>query len=224
MHNEIYLLVLAILDIIFVFVAARMGSARLFGSVALNLILISIFGAKFVSILGYTTNVGNIFYACVFLATYFILERQSKKEAINTIWFGLVVTTFFIFFSQIVANFINPNSLDAIDVAMKTLFSFSIRVAIASALAYIFAQYINICMFVWIRDKTGDKFLWLQVLGATIVGQLIDSCLFFTIAFLDMSGALLLQAIITGWIVKIGVIVLAIPALYFDKSLLKNNK
>ncbi len=223
MYNELLIVILALFDILFVFVAARNGVKRLFGSIALNLILVTIFGSKLIAVFGFTTNIGNIFYACVFLATYFLLERQNKDETIHTIWFGLICLLFFVVLSQLAVNIVGINFGSTLDIALRTTFDLSIRVTIASALAFMFSQYANIQTYGFIKQLTKGKYLWIQAIGATIIAQLIDSCLFFTIAFLDMPGRLLVQTIITGWIVKIAVIVIAIPFFYIDKKLLKNK-
>ncbi len=223
MYNEFLIVILALFDILFVFVAARNGVKRLVGSIALNLILVTIFGSKLVSVFGYTTNIGNIFYACVFLATYFLLIRQSKEETMHTIWFGLICLLFFVVLSQLTIYIVGVNPGDKLDMALRTTFDLSIRVTVASALAFMFSQYANIQVYDFINKFTKGNYLWIQALGATIIAQLIDSCLFFTIAFLDMPGKFLVQAIVTGWIIKIAVIILAIPFFYIDRKLLKNN-
>ena len=216
MSNELLLLVSALTDICFVFIAARLGTKWIFGTIAVNLILISIFGAKLISIFGLITNAGNVFYACVFLATHFLLERRSQKQSMETIWFGSGFVIFFIILSQCAVHFVSTSPDAAVNNAIQSLFVLSPRIAIASLLAYIFAQYVNIVVYEWIKKRTSGNFLWLRSLVANMLGQLVDSCLFFTIAFLDLPGASLLQAIFAGWLIKTVVVLLGTPFLYID--------
>lgn len=214
--NELLFLLAMLVEVTVVFIAARLGREWLLGTVAVNLILIGIFGAKLISVFGLVTNVGNVFYACVFLATHFLIERHGKNSAWQTVWFGMGFVMFFTLMSQIAVNYNGSSLSDTINNASATLFSFSPRVIIASILAYAFAQYVNIVVFSWICGKTNGKFLWLRSNGANIVSQLVDSMLFFSIAFIDLSGPLLLQAILTGWFLKSLVVFLGTPFLYLD--------
>ncbi len=219
MSNELLFLLATLVEVIVVFVAARLGREWLLGTIAVNLILIGIFGAKLISVFGLVTNVGNVFYACVFLATHFLIERHGKNVAWQTIWFGAGFVVFFTVVSQFAVNYNGSSLSDAINDASATLFSFSPRVIIASILAYAFAQYINISVFSWIRGKTNGKLLWLRSNSANIISQFIDSCLFFSIAFFSLPGPLLVQAILIGWFLKSLVVLVGTPFLYIDAYL-----
>ena len=216
MSNELLFLLTTLVEVIVVFIAARLGREWLLGTVAVNLILIGIFGAKLISVFGLVTNVGNVFYACVFLATHFLIERHGKNVAWQTIWYGLGFVMFFTMMSQFAVYYNGLSLSDATNSASATLFSFLPRIIFASILAYVFAQYVNIAVYSWLHTKTKGKLLWLRSNGANIVSQLVDSMLFFSIAFINLPGPLLLQAILTGWLLKSLVVFLGTPFLYLD--------
>ncbi len=218
-YNESFFLLTTLVEVVAVSIAARLGREYLLGTVVVNLILIGIFGAKLISVFGLVTNVGNVFYACVFLATHFIIERYGTNVAWQTIWFGVGFVAFFTLMSQFAVQYNGSSLSDATNSASATLFSFSPRIILASILAYAFAQYINISVFAWIRGRTNGKFLWLRSNGANITSQLVDSLLFFSIAFFDLPGPLLVQAILTGWLLKSLVVLGGTPFLYVDAYL-----
>jgi uncharacterized integral membrane protein (TIGR00697 family) len=166
----------------FVFFAARKGVDWLFGSIIANLFLVGIFGAKLLIIFGYATNAGNVFYACVFLATHFLLELYGSKVAKKTIFYGLIFTVFFLIMSQFTFQFSGIKTSESVNNAIYTLFVFSPRIFFASVMAYIFAQNINIFLFEWLKTQTKGKTLWLRSNAANILGQLVDSLIFFSIA------------------------------------------
>lgn len=224
MNSEVLFVTSALIDITVIYITARLCPQRLFGTIVLNLIFISIFGAKMVTVFGLTTNVGNVFYACVFLATHFILQRQSKKETYQVIWVGVFSLIFFIGLSQIAVMFPDAGMSTVFNQSLEKVFSLSLRVTFASLLAYIFAQYINISIFEWIRTKTKGKHLWLESNGANIVAQLVDSCIFFSVAFIDLPGVQLLQAIYAGWLIKTIVVALGTPLLYLNSHLIFTKK
>ncbi|HEY4522349.1 MAG TPA: hypothetical protein VJH91_01785 [Candidatus Paceibacterota bacterium] len=71
--NETVLIVTALLDLGIVLVAYMLGREWLYVTIVVNLLLISILGAKLVSVFGFSTNSGNVFYAAVFFATVSLL-------------------------------------------------------------------------------------------------------------------------------------------------------
>ena len=217
--NEAIFVLSALADILFVYFAARRGMEWLFGTIIINLTLVGIFGAKLIVVFGLTTNAGNVFYACVFLATHFLLERYGKEIGKKTIWYGASFILFFVILSQCAVHLLGASQSDAANAAVTTLFSFSLRVTLASILAYVFAQYVNIFVYEWLKTKTNGTLLWLRSNGANVVSQLVDSLLFFSIAFFDLPGPLLVQAILVGWLVKTLVVSMGTPFLYIDAYL-----
>lgn len=219
MSSELLLILSALVDISFVLFAARRGLNWLFGAVIVNLILFCIFGDKLINVFGLVTSAGNVFYACVFLATYFLLERHGKRKGLKTIWLGAGFVLFFIAMSQIATKFVGLPVTDVTNDAIVTFFSHSLRITIACIVAYIFGQYINIVIYEWLKERTRKKFLWLRSNGANVVAQLVDSLLFFTLAFSDLPGPFLVQTALAGWLIKIVVVAMGTPFLYVDAYL-----
>jgi uncharacterized integral membrane protein (TIGR00697 family) len=223
MSNEWLFASSALVDIIFVSIAARLGREWIFGTIITNLILIGIFGAKLVSVFGIVTNVGNVFYACVFLATYFLIEKYGRRAGITAIQIGLCFIIFFVALSQIAARFGGFSGSSEVNGAIATLFSFAPRIILGSIVGYAFAQYANIRIYEWIKSRTNGRFLFLRANGANIISQLLDSSLFFSIAFFDLPGPILVQAIFLGWAAKVAIVALGTPFLYIDKHFNKNT-
>jgi queuosine precursor transporter len=223
MATETLLIISSTTSLVLVFVSARLGKSWLFSSIVLNLILVSIFGVKLVSVFGWVTNVGNIFYACVFLATYFLVEKYGKEVAIQTVWHGLYYIISFYLASYFIVSLDGLTENDQVNNAIKVIFLASPRIMLGSMLAYIFAQNVNVIIYDWLKKKFYDKFLFLRANVANILSQLFDSAIFFSIAFFDLSGAILLQAILVGSAIKIAVVLLGTPLLYLDSYLNKRN-
>jgi uncharacterized integral membrane protein (TIGR00697 family) len=219
MMNEELFVLSALVDLGFVAFAAWRGREWLFATIATNLILISIFGAKLVTVFGLLTNVGNVFYACVFLATHFLLEQHGEREGTRAIWFGAGFIGLFFILSQLAARFVGSPLSDSTNTALVTLFESTLRVTLASILAYLFAQKVNTRLYLWIAQQTGGRYLWLRSNGANIIAQLVDSILFFSIAFIDLSGPLLVQSILAGWFIKSLVVFLGTPFFYLERRL-----
>ena len=55
------------------------------------------------------------------------------------------------------------------------LYATTTGAVVASMVAYILAQYVDVFLFHWIKRKTNNKYLWLRNNGSTIVSQAVDS-------------------------------------------------
>ncbi len=206
-----------LVDVLITFLAARLGSKWIFATIALNLILVNIWANTFISILGLTANISNIFYACVFLATQLIIEdKRELPERIK--WFGAGFVISYLILSQLSLQLLSLQSPDAASEALKTLLSISPRLALASLIAFILAQDIHNAIYLKLEKFWSHKYLWARSLIANSSAQLVDSLLFFTIAFYGVNTAFV-SAILSGWIIKTLVVLAAIPLLYLHKHL-----
>ncbi len=212
MTNELLLVISAVIDLTAVFFAAKLGRRWLFATIAANLILITVFGSKLISVGSMTTNAGNVFYACVFFATHLLLEQKHNKKAYQTIWFGISFVLFFTIMARIVVLMTSATPLDPVSEHIAFLFPLGVRVMVASLVSYSFAQSINIFLYQFAGQKILNR-AWFKSLTATIFAQLFDSALFFSIAFPDLSAHSLISAIVAGWIIKVCVGILGIPYL-----------
>lgn len=215
--NELLLLSIAILDLGLVLLMHRLGKKWLYSSIVVNLILISVFGAKLISIFGLVTNSGNVFYAAVFFATYLLIEHHGLSSGVNVVWLGVLSTTFFMVMSQFAAFTVGVGETAEINGAIHTLFTLAPRVALASLVAYVAAQSLNSLLYGGFKKRNGKDRLWLRALASSSVAQLLDSILFFSIAFLGIVPlAVMVQAMIIGYVVKVLVGAMSIPLLYLS--------
>jgi uncharacterized integral membrane protein (TIGR00697 family) len=91
--------------------------------------------------------------------------------------------------------------------------------------AYMFSQNLNVWLFDYLRQKTGKKALWFRALASSFAGQLVDSVLFFSIAFAyTVSGNQLLEAMAVGFAVKMVVSILGIPVLYASAAVMRVSR
>ena len=68
------------------------------------------------------------------------------------------------------------------------IFGQSNWIVVASIVAFIVGQLLDVSVFHWIRRLTGDRYLWLRANGSTLVSQFVDSFLVLYIAFVINPG------------------------------------
>jgi len=216
--NELLLLLTAIASTAMVCIAWRLDKERLYSAILIFLILISLIGGKIVEFFGHETNTGNVFYASVFLATYFLIERYGKREGIRSIWIGLVGVVFFSVLLKLGLLYTGSPSTAALNEALSTAFAPASRLAFASLLGYAVSQTVNVYLYIYLKRYFNDGRLWLRANIANASAQLIDSALFFTIAFWGVVPPDNIQdVIVTGFVIKVAFMMLAAPLLYLNR-------
>jgi uncharacterized integral membrane protein (TIGR00697 family) len=197
--------------------AWKLGKEWLYITIIVNVILVSTFAAKLIPIFGVVTNVSNTFYAAIFIATDILTEHHGKKVGYRSIWMGFLGLVLFVLMGQLVLQFEYIQDSEEVSTAMVTLFNAVPRIAVASFIAYAIAQSLDIWLFHYIGEKTKGKYLWLRNNGSTFVSQLIDSIVFFSLAFAGtVPFDVLVTIIFTGYIVKLIVALLDTPIIYLS--------
>ncbi len=215
--SEILLILIAALDLAFVLWMHHLGKEWLYASIVINLVLISIFGAKLISIFGFVTNSGNVFYASAFFATYLLVEHYGMRQGLKAVFMGVIFTPFFIVMSNLTANIAGMEQTGMINGSMHTLFTLVPRVALASLVAYVVAQSFNVLIYATLKERDGKKFLWRRSLVSVLGAQFLDSIIFFSIAFLGIVPlSVIAQAMIVGFAVKAIVGITSTPLLYLS--------
>jgi uncharacterized integral membrane protein (TIGR00697 family) len=221
MHsNEILFGISTLLDIAFVLWAFNRGRTWLYGTIIVNLILISVLGSKLIVLFGLVTNAGNGFYACVFFATHILVEHYGKEAGYKTLWLGPAFVGFFIVMLQIGHLYTGVLDMVTYGRAITVVFQFLPRVTIASLLAFFVAQYFNVTIYAYLKTITKGRMLFLRKNLTNIPAQFIDSSLFIVTAFWGVfSNDLLIKAVIASWVIKVIVGFIATPALYLTYRL-----
>lgn len=212
--NETLFVLITLLELAFVLVCWRFGRPAVFVAIVVNIILVATFGPKLVAILGYVTNVTNVCYATIFLATNILNEHFGTGEAYKSVWLGFIGLALFVIMGQFVLDFDSVQN-GAASEAMDALFSGTPRVAAASFLAYAIAQNFAVWLYDRIRKWTGPRRIWLRAILSPVVGQFMDSVIFFGLAFGGaVANAELAAIILAGWAVKTAIALIHAPVIY----------
>ncbi|MES2995011.1 MAG: queuosine precursor transporter [Patescibacteria group bacterium] len=216
--NETILLILGIISPALVLAAWKFDKERLHSVILVFLILISIAGSKIVEFFGYATNTGNIFYASIFLATYFLIERYGKREGIRSLWIGVVGIVFFSMLLQLAAALISTEGTASLSNALMLAFAPASKVALASLLGYAASQSLNVYLYIRLKNRFGHRLLWLRANACNVLAQVVDSAIFFTVAFWAVvPPANIWEIMLVGFVIKVLYMMLVSPLLYLNR-------
>ena len=106
--------------------------------------------------------------------------------------------------------------------AFVTVFGGTWRIAGASLVAYFVGEFSNSVVLAKMKVATGGKHLWTRTIGSTVVGEAIDSVIFYPLAFLgEWSNALVLKVMISNYVIKVVWETMATPLTYAVVNFLK---
>jgi uncharacterized integral membrane protein (TIGR00697 family) len=191
------------------------------------LILGNILGSKVTTIFGITTSVGIFAYPITFLMTDIVEEVRGKSYTKMFLYSGMIALAISLILVTIGIN-MSPASFYKNNEAFTTVFANSIRVIIASFIAFALGQTHDIWAFNFWKKKTKGRFLWLRNNASTIVSQLIDTTIFTFIAFYmtapGFTVSRMISMIIPYWTLKVLFAVLDTPLVYLGVKWLKSEK
>ncbi|MVO08791.1 queuosine precursor transporter [Flavobacterium sp. TP390] len=172
---------------------------------------VEIFGAKLFQI-----SVGIIPYPITFLITDIISEIYGKKKANQVVTTGIFASVFslgIIYVANLAPAIDNSPVTDAL---FTQVFGQTALAVIASMLAYLFAQYIDIQVYHFWKKLTKGKKLWVRNNFSTITSQAVDtfSVLLLLCSFKILTWDLFLPLFVSGFLFKVGVALLDTPFMY----------
>lgn len=161
-------------------------------------------------------SVGILPYPITFLITDILSEIYGKKKA-NQVVIAGIFASFFSMLIILVSNSAPAITSSPIDnETFSRVFGLSPLAVLASMLAYLAAQFIDIRIFHFWKKKTNGKHLWLRNNFSTFSSQFIDT---FTVLFLLCSFNVLPWEVFTGLLIsgflfKVIIAALDTPILY----------
>ncbi|MCK5442651.1 MAG: queuosine precursor transporter [Maribacter sp.] len=181
---------------------------------------VKVFGASL-----FEVSVGILPYPITFLITDLISEIFGKKKANQIVTAG-IFASFFSMGIVLLADYAPAiESSPVNDEVFSKVFALSPIAVLASMLAYLLAQYVDIAIYHFWKKVTKGKHLWLRNNFSTFLSQFIDTftvvsllCLFEVLPWTMFYGL-----VISGFIFKVLVAFFDTPFLYFFVYLLRKR-
>ena len=161
-------------------------------------------------------SVGILPYPITFLITDLISEIYGKKRANQVVIIG-IFASFFSMGILLMANAVPAIENSPIDDdTFNQVFAFSPIAVLASMIAYLIAQFVDIRIYHFWKKLTNGKMLWLRNNFSTFSSQFIDT--FFVVGLLSVFGVLQWNLfwglVMSGFLFKVIVAALDTPLLY----------
>jgi len=153
-----------------------------------------------------------------------LTEVYGYAVARRVIWLGFLanlILVVFVYLGQLLpaASFWDGQP------AYERILGFTGRLLGASFIAYLLGEFTNSYVLAKLKVRTHGRWLFVRTIGSTLVGQLVDSTVFITLAFAGiLPPGTLVPTLITQWLVKCGYEALATPITYLVVGFLKRSE
>lgn len=199
---------------------------------------IRLFGDEY----SFNLTCGVLLWPVVFVMTDIINEFYGRRGVRFVSWLAVALICYG-FFMLFAAMRTTPNAwwitskqtagIENMSSAYNGIFGQGLGIIIASMIAFLIGQLVDVYVFHRIKRRTGDKHVWLRATGSTLISQLIDSFVVLVIAFYlypkwvpGQGSAWPLNQVlaigIVNYIYKFTVAILLTPVIYFAHHRIEN--
>ena len=177
-------------------------------------------------------SVSVICFPLSYIISDVLTEVYGFRVARGVIWLGFMCNLLMVILFWIAINIPGAGFWQDQD-AYKLILGSTGWLLAGSFAAYIVGEFSNATVMVVLKNRTNGRHLWMRTISSTIVGQGIDSILFYTIAF-GVSGlwtmgeggswSNVFSAAILAWIIKTLYEIVATPLTYAVVGWLKRTE
>ncbi|MGR8919221.1 MAG: queuosine precursor transporter [Gammaproteobacteria bacterium] len=168
---------------------------------------------------------GNIFFPISYIFGDILTEVYGYARARKVIWAGFGAMIFATVMAQVIIH-LPPAPSEPFNVvlqpAIETVFGSTWRIVIASIAAFWIGDFVNAYVMARMKLMTRGRYLWTRTIGSTILGQGVDSLVFYPIAFFGIwNGDSLFKVLLFNFAFKVMVEVVMTPVTYVAVGTLK---
>lgn len=178
--------------------------------------------AKAVEVAGFTFGAGVLFFPISYIFGDILTEVYGYARARRVIWAGFGAMVFASLMATVVVA-LPPAPGWPFQEAYATVFGQTPRIVLASLIAFFAGEFANSYVLARMKVWMEGRRLWMRTIGSTIVGEGVDSLIFYPVAFLGVwDGALVVTVMLTNYALKVLVEVAMTPVTYKVVGWLKN--
>ncbi len=147
---------------------------------------------------------GVLFFPISYIIGDVLTEVYGYANARRVIWTGFAALLFMVFMAWVVVALPPADGWPGQE-AYEFVFGNQWRIVAASMLAFWAGEFANSFVLAKMKIWTRGKALWSRTIGSTIVGQGLDSLIFYPLAFYGLAGwppEQLMQVVISQWFFK----------------------
>ena len=167
---------------------------------------------------------GILFFPVGYVLGDIMTEVYGYARARRCIWAGFAALLFMALMSYVVVK-LTPAPDWGGQAAYEQVFGQVPRIVFASILAFWGGEFVNAYVLARMKVWTRGRMLWTRTIGSTVVGQGVDSLIFYPLAFYGVwANGTLLKVLLVQWGLKVAWEVLLTPVTYAVVGFLKRRE
>jgi uncharacterized integral membrane protein (TIGR00697 family) len=169
---------------------------------------------------------GVLFFPVSYVIGDVLTEVYGYARARRVIWTGFAALLFMAFMAWVVVAMPVAEGWGG-QAAYESVFGNTWRIVAASMIAFWVGEFANSFVLARLKVITAGRFLWLRTIGSTVVGQGLDSLIFYPLAFYGLAGwpvEQLWQVVLSQWAIKTAWEALLTPVTYAVVGFLKRRE
>ncbi|HEY4748806.1 MAG TPA: queuosine precursor transporter [Steroidobacteraceae bacterium] len=189
--------------------------ANLIGPAKVSTVNVPLFGPV-------TFLAGVLFFPISYIFGDILTEVYGYARDRRVVWCGFAALMFAALMAAVVVHLPPADFWRAKQPAVEEIFGNTPRIIGASIIAFWCGSFVNSYVLAKMKILTSGRWLWSRIIGSTLCGELVDSGLFYTIAFAGLWPAEQLLAVTaTQYVLKSAWEVFMTPVTYRIVAFLK---
>lgn len=171
------------------------------------------------------TDGGAFLFPMTYILGDVLAEVYGLRNARRAIWLGFIIAAL-ASVTFLVVSAAPPGPGYENNEAFQAVLGFVPRIVVASLAGYLAGQFLNAYVLVRMKKHAREGKLWARLIGSTVVGELADTLLFCTIAFIGIFPTWrdLGVYIVIGYLYKVTVEIVLLPVTYAVIAAIKHRE
>ncbi|HYC09806.1 MAG TPA: queuosine precursor transporter, partial [Steroidobacteraceae bacterium] len=126
---------------------------------------------------------GVLFFPISYLFGDILTEVYGYARDRRAVWSGFAALAFAAFMAAVIVHLPPAEKWRSHQAAVEEVFGNTPRIVCASIIAFWCGSFVNSYVLAKMKIWTRGRWLWTRIIGSTVCGELVDTCLFYSIAF-----------------------------------------
>ncbi|MDR1043757.1 MAG: queuosine precursor transporter [Candidatus Adiutrix sp.] len=191
-----------------------------------TLLIVSNFASTRIIELGWGLefDAGTLMFPFTYIFNDLLTEVYGYSRSRRVIWIGFLALVISAASLALVGLFPPAGGWEQAE-AWAAVMGLVPRIAGASLAAYFVGEFVNSYVLAKLKVRTGGRHLWLRLIGSTAAGQIFDTLIFASIAFIGVLDLdLWLTLLISNYLFKVGLEVILLPVTALVVSRIKRSE
>src|ERR1700733_3667485 len=126
---------------------------------------------------------GVLFFPISYIFGDILTEVYGYGRDRRVVWAGFGALAFASLMAAVVVHLPPSAQSRATQASVEAIFGNTPRIVVASIIAFLCGTFVNSYVLAKMKIWTSGRWLWTRIVGSTLCGELVDSVLFYFIAF-----------------------------------------